>query len=240
MSSTSLYRLSGICLLIGSLLVTLGVIPIFFIGDDSTSTIAATGALLRVLGGMLIVVGLPGMYSRQAQRAGLLGLIGFLLTLFYILILGVAGDTINAFVVPFIASAAPSLLKGSLPSGLETFFFVGGLLGLVGGILLGIATLRTSVLPRWAGLPLIVGAVLSFIGNFLPPVVSTIGIVLFLIGLAWLGFGVWRYQQPGVQPGFVNTREIQLGFGCGQRINRKFGLHQREQPGHVRGLATRA
>lgn len=200
MSSTSLYRLSGICLLIGSLLVTLGVIPIFFIGDDSTSTIAATGALLRVLGGMLIVVGLPGMYSRQAQRAGLLGLIGFLLTLFYILILGVAGDTINAFVVPFIASAAPSLLKGSLPSGLETFFFVGGLLGLVGGILLGIATLRTSVLPRWAGLPLIVGAVLSFIGNFLPPVVSTIGIVLFLIGLAWLGFGVWRYQQPGVQP----------------------------------------
>jgi hypothetical protein len=200
MSSATLYRLSGISLLIGSLLAALAVIPVFFIGDDSTSTIAATAALFRVLGEMLIVVGLPGMYSRQAQRVGLLGLIGFLLTLFYILILGVAGDTINAFVVPFIASAAPSLLKGSLPSGLGNFYFVGSLFGLVGGILLGIATLRAVVLPRWAGLSLIVGAVLSFIGNFLPPAVSTIGVVLFLLGLAWLGFGVWTYRQPSVQP----------------------------------------
>jgi hypothetical protein len=190
MSSTTLSRLSGISLLLGGLLAALSTLPVFFIGDDSTSTLAATAALLRVLGGMFIVVGLPAMYSRQAKRTGLLGLVGFLATLFYILILGVAGDTINAFVVPFIASAAPSLLKGSLPSGLGNFFFVGGLLGLVGGILLGIATLRAAVLPRWAGLPLIAGAVLSFVGNFLPPVISTIGVVLFLVGLAWLGFGV--------------------------------------------------
>jgi hypothetical protein len=76
-------------LLIGGLLAALSTIPVFFTGDDSTSTIAATAALLRVLGGMLIVVGLPGMYIRQTERVGLLGLIGFLLTLFYILILGV-------------------------------------------------------------------------------------------------------------------------------------------------------
>lgn len=200
MSSATLYRLSGISLFIGSLLAALAVIPVFFIGDDSTSTIAAMAALLRVLGGMLIVAGLPGMYSRQAQRAGLLGLIGFLSTLFYILILGVAGDTINAFVVPFIASAAPALLKGSLPQGLTNFFLVGGLLGLVGGMLLGIATLRAAVLPRWAGLPLIAGAVLSFIGNFAPPVIREIGIVLFLVGLAWLGSGVWSYRKPVIQP----------------------------------------
>lgn len=200
MSSRILYRLSGMSLLIGGLLAALGVIPVFFTGDDSTSTIAATAALLRVLGGMLIVVGLPGMYLRQAERVGLLGLVGFLGTLFYILILGVAGDTINAFIVPFIASAAPALLKGSLPSGLVNFFIVGGLLGLVGGILLGIVTLRVAVLPRWAGLPLIVGAVLSFIGNFLLPVIGTVGVVLFLVGLAWLGFGVWSYRQPAIQP----------------------------------------
>jgi hypothetical protein len=200
MSPQTLYRLSGISLLIGGLLTALATLPVLFIGDDSTSTIAATAALLRVLGGMLIVVGLPGMYLRQAERVGLLGLVGFLATLFYILILGVAGDTINAFIVPFIASAAPALLKGSLPSGLGNFFIVGGLLGLVGGILLGIVTLRAAILPRWAGLPLIVGAVLSFIGNFLPPMISTVGVVLFFVGLAWLGFGVWSYRQPVVQP----------------------------------------
>ena len=92
------YRLSGISLLLGSLLVALGVIPIFFIGDSPTSTMAAPAALLRVLGGMSTVLGLPGMYVRQAERAGFLGLIGFLLTVLYILILGVAGDTINALV----------------------------------------------------------------------------------------------------------------------------------------------
>ncbi len=199
MSSRMLYRLSGMSLLIGSLLTALGATSVFFIGDDPTSTIAATAALLRVLGGMLIVVGLPGMYIRQAERVGLLGLFGFLLTLFYILILGVAGDSINAFVMPFLASHAPALLKGSLPSGLIAFYIVGGLLGLVGGILLGIATLRANVLSRWASILLIIGAVLSFIGNFLPPIISTVGVVMFLVGLAWLGFGVWLYRQPAIQ-----------------------------------------
>ena len=200
MSSTILYRLSGMSLLIGSLLVAVGVIPIFFIGDDPGSSIAASIALLRVLGGMLIVLGLPGMYLRQAERVGLLGLVGFVLTLFYILILGVAGDTINAFVLPFLASAAPALLKGSLPSGLETFFIVGQLLAFVGGVLLGIATLRAGVFSRWASLLLIVGAVLSFIGNFLLPIIGTVGVVLFLVGLAWLGSEVLSYRQPVIQP----------------------------------------
>ena len=200
MSSTTLYRLSGMSLFIGSLLTTLGVIPIFFIGDAPGSTLAASIALLRVFGGMLIVLGLPGMYARQAQRAGLLGLIGLLLTFFYILILGVAGDTINAFVMPFLASQAPALLKGSLPSGLEAFFIAGQLLALVGGILLGIATLRAAIFSRGASLLLIVGAVLSFIGNFLLPIIATIGVVLFLFGLIWLGLGVWSYRQPVTQP----------------------------------------
>jgi len=199
MSSTTLYRLSGISLLIGGLLAALGAFPIFFIGDAPGSTIAASIALLRVLGGMLIVLGLPGMYLRQAERVGLLGLVGFLFTLFYILILGVAGDTINAFVMPFLASQAPALLKGSLPSGLIAFYIVGQLLGFVGGILLGIATLRAAVLSRWASLLLIVGAVLTFAGNFLLPTIATVGVVMFLVGLAWLGFGVWSYRQPVVQ-----------------------------------------
>ena len=178
-------------LLIRGSLVVLGVIPVFFIGDDPTSTITATAALHIVPWQMLLVVGLPGMYLRQAERVGLLGLVGFLFTLFYILILGVAGDTINALVIPFLASQAPALLKGSQPAGLEAFYIVGQLLGFVGGILLGIATLRAAVFSRWASLLLIVGAVLTFAGNFLLPTIATVGVVMFLVGLAWLGFGVW-------------------------------------------------
>jgi hypothetical protein len=195
MSSSTLFRLSSISLFIGGLLAVLGVMPIFFTGDDSTSTLAATASLLRVVGGMLIVVGLPGVYGQQAARGGIVGLIGFVLTSFYILILGVAGDTINAFILPFLATQAPALLKGSLPSGLENFFIIGQLLGLVGGILLGIATVRAAILSRWAGILLIVGAALSFAGNFVLPLLGTVGLILVLGGLAWLGVGGWTRRS---------------------------------------------
>ena len=195
MSSSMLVRLSGISLFIGGLLTALGVMPVLFTGDDATSTLAATAALFRVVGGMLIMVGLPGVYGQQATRGGVVGLIGFVFTSFYILILGVAGDTINAFVLPFLASQAPALLKGSLPSGLENFFVIGQLLGLVGGVLLGIATLRAAVFSRWAGILLLVGAALSFTGNFVLPFVSTVGLLMILGGLAWLGVGGWMRRS---------------------------------------------
>ena len=73
MSSQSLSRLSGLSLLIGGLLTAVGAAPNFFTGDDPTNPIAATIAFLRVIGALLIVLGLPGVYSQQAQRAGLLG-----------------------------------------------------------------------------------------------------------------------------------------------------------------------
>ncbi|GCE15382.1 hypothetical protein [Tengunoibacter tsumagoiensis] len=199
MSSTTLYRLSGISVLIGGLFAALAAVPVFFTGEDPASSLAATAALLRIIGDMLIVVGLPGVYSRQAQQAGLFGLIGFLFTFVYILIQGVVGDTVEAFILPFLASAAPSLVKGSPPQGLVIFFLVGGLLGVVGSVLLGVMTLRAKTVARWAGLPLIVGVVLSLTAPFLPPVVGTTGMVLFLIGLAWLGFGVWLPRQPTSQ-----------------------------------------
>ena len=200
MSSTTLYRLSGISLLIGGLFAALAVVPVFFTGEDPSSHIAATAALLRIIGDILIVVGLPGMYSRQAQRTGLLGLIGFLFTLVYILTQGVVIDTVEAFILPFLASAAPFLLKGSPPQGLVIFVLVGGLLGVVGSVSLGVTMLRATVLTRWVGLPLVVGVVLSLAAPFLPPVVGTTGTVLFLLGLAWLGFGVWSSRQPTGQP----------------------------------------
>lgn len=78
MSFAKLYRLSSVSLFIGSLLAVLGTLPMFFISDDSASSLSATVALIRVLGEVLIVVGLPGMYTRQATRAGVLGLAGFL------------------------------------------------------------------------------------------------------------------------------------------------------------------
>jgi hypothetical protein len=60
--------------------------------------------------------------------------------------------------------------------------------------------LRAKTVAHWVGLPLIVGVVLSLAAPFLPPVVGATGTVLFLLGLAWLGFGVWSSWQLTSQP----------------------------------------
>jgi hypothetical protein len=194
MSSTTLYRLSGFSLLVGSVLAVIGTI-LGLLSSDPASTITVAGAMVSLVGGTLLVLGLPGMYAIQAQRAGILGLIGTTLMLIYVLILGTFGNTFNALVLPYIATHAPALMNNP-PGGLELFFMVGGLLGAVGGILLGIAIMRAAILPRWAGLLLMVGVVLQFAGDFLQSPIANLGFLFVMIAFAWLGLGVlWLKQQ---------------------------------------------
>jgi hypothetical protein len=187
MSSTTLYRLSGISLLIGSVLAIIGGVLGIFSGNPA-STIAIAGSLIQFVGATLGILGLPGMYARQAQRAGILGLIGTTLMIFYILILGTFGSALNAVVLPFIATHAPAIAQ-SEPPGLNLFFTIGGLLGAVGGISLGIATIRASVLPRFAGV-LLMGSVLQVAGDFFQSPIANLGFVLVMIGFAWLGIAL--------------------------------------------------
>ncbi|GHO82076.1 hypothetical protein [Dictyobacter formicarum] len=73
MSSTTLYRLSGLSLLIGSVLVILGIVPGFFIGDQNpASTISVVTAIIRLVGAMLAALGLPGVYAASHKKAGVL------------------------------------------------------------------------------------------------------------------------------------------------------------------------
>ncbi len=73
-----------------------------------------------------------------------------------IFLLGAFGSALNVLIIPFIATHTPALAKTEPPA-LGIFFMVESLLEVVGGILLGIATMRASILPRWAGLLLMVG-----------------------------------------------------------------------------------
>jgi hypothetical protein len=203
MSSTTLYRLSGISLLIGSLLVILGDIPGFFIGNDQTSIISTTSALIRLIGAMLIALGLPGMYARFATRASVMGLIGFTCTFFFVLV-GMAEEVILAFVFPFLA-AHGLLGSGRPPLGLLIFYSVGDLLMLVGSILLGLAIIRAAVLPRWVGAALMVGGILYAVGSVLRLPIGDVGLIIFAAGLAWLAVGMWSKQQAAVEASLPQT-----------------------------------
>jgi hypothetical protein len=193
MSSTTLYRLSGISVLIGSLLLIIGDIPGFFSGNDQASTIFTISSLVRLIGAMLIALGLPGMYARFAERTGVLGLIGFTCTFFFILV-GMASETIVAFIFPVLV--AHGLLNGGPPPlGLLIISLADALLALVGGTLLGIAIIRAAVLSRWVGVALIVGGLLFALGSVLELPIDQVGLIIFAASLAWLAMGM-RSKQP--------------------------------------------
>jgi hypothetical protein len=129
---------------------------------------------------MLLVLGLVGLYARQSQAAGLLGLLGFLAAFAgTILLAGFFWS--SAFIAPALANAAPTLLNAGPPPGLTPTFSTFA----IGWILFGVASLRTRVYPRVAVIVLIIGAALTF----LP--IPLVGVV-FDVGVAWLGFSLFR------------------------------------------------
>jgi len=152
------------------------------------------GSFFLLVGSMLLMLALPGMYARQAETAGGLGLVGHVLL--------AVGN------VALIGFAAAPLFNPSV-TGVDTEeTVVGGLLLLalpLGVVLTGVATLRAAVYPRWSGILLLaagVGFLLSFFGpEGAPPIVGTIvglswGASLAL-ALAWIGVSLWRSADQG-------------------------------------------
>jgi hypothetical protein len=154
--------------------------------------------VLILIAYLLSLVGLVGLYARQAEKAGILGLIAFLLT-FLCIAPRFAWNWIEAFIWPILAQAAPRLLDHPelAPPALNVFGtvdFSSVLLLSVGVLLFGIASLRARVLPRWAAVLVIVGAVLDlvsiFVGVDFPFAAAVSG-----PGLAWMGYAVWSHKQ---------------------------------------------
>ena len=162
MSFTTLYRFSGVVLLIGGVLAIAG--QLLLITADPGTPFWIPGSWLALAGTLLVVLGLPGLYFKQADRAGLLGLIGFVLSFVGFLFL-VGIQTFDAFVSPTLASsvATKSLADTEAIPPLLVFELLCGLLLIVGPLLFGIATIRAGAFQRWAATILIVGSVASFI-----------------------------------------------------------------------------
>jgi hypothetical protein len=142
-------------------------------------------------------VGWPGLYLRQADTAGRLGLLSFVLSFVALLVLGIGFGTIDTFVSQVLAG------EGSMPA-LLGFELFGGLLLVVGPLLLGIATLRARVFPRWVAILLIVGSIATFVTVILHNWNEVSAAILFL-AIACFGFVLWsgRYGTDfvlSVQP----------------------------------------
>jgi hypothetical protein len=223
MSSATLYRWSGIVLLIGSLIGVIGTIldtiafPDHNLTAQQTLSMAFTiDVTLFLVWSLLLTLGLPGLYLRQAARSGKLGFVGFVLFLLGLLMGGVAFGTVQATIFPYLAQSAPKLLPsgGAGPdSGFVLWILAPLLLLGIGAILLGIGTRRAHIFPGWTGLLLIISGVLSFLSlPALPPpfgtIIDFVGNVTLFVAFAWCGYQLMTQKSETVEAVTRSAAEI--------------------------------
>jgi hypothetical protein len=184
--------LAGLAGLVSGLALVLLELAFFLaFGDQPERVAAATGAWLillemSLLAAFLSLLALAGLYARQAEQSGGLGLAGF--------VLAALGTALNigflwagTYVVPALTSAAPEFLDqvASEPPGIVAAGFISThLLFAVGWIVFGFASLRAKVLPAPATWLMMAGALLALV---LAIAGAPLGEVVFGLGLAWLG-----------------------------------------------------
>jgi hypothetical protein len=164
------YLLSGIINLFASQS------PVFVSFSDYLIDILYGVGLLSTLGAI------AGLHYLQRERYGRTGAAGSLMTLV-------------GFALLLVATAATLLAGGDA---LAVVFRIGALTASVGLVLLGSATLRARVLPRWCGVLLIAGSPLPVVFDIATGVVGGIllGIVWALVGYALLSNTGASARQP--------------------------------------------
>ena len=180
MTPTGLMRWAGLAAVLSAVSSVLGDLLRLFVDVESSETATTTPYalvfLLYLLGAVLLLLGLLGLYSSQSEAAGVLGLVGFLAAFLGTALL-VGALWFELFITPSLAARAPGLAEAEL--GLAGFILV-FLLGVVGWLLFGVATLRARIYPRWAAVLLMVGGVVAFVP------IPLAGII-FSVAIAWLG-----------------------------------------------------
>jgi hypothetical protein len=182
----------GVALVVSMLLAWL-VVPYERLGltDSYLTSSYSISSGLRLLGLVLLLWGLIGIYGPQSRAAGTFGLWAFVVAFFGTAL--VAGNVwAEVFVYPTLAQVAPNVMSGSvtdfpsyLSAGLTLSFPLFG----IGLILFGVATFRAGVYPRWASVLLIVSIPVTM---FLDPMAGTFqesfGQMLWGIAVAALGW----------------------------------------------------
>jgi hypothetical protein len=213
LTPSALIRASGVATIVGGILFAL--FPLLHPDHTAagyTSWIWVPAHMAPNVGAILVLFGLVGLLARQLERAGLFGVIAFVVA-FIGTASFVMGAMIEAFIIPFMGLQTPDVVDGPPPPGIGEAFMVITTLFAVGYLVLGIATYRAAVLPRNVGLLLIVGALANVVLPKLGAIdlsldaLWVVGFVLFGASVAWLGHALWSgtpnrigARQPRVIP----------------------------------------
>jgi hypothetical protein len=150
--------------------------------------------------------GIAGLYARQVEETGWLGLAGYLLlTIFYAVQMCYAFT--EPVILPLLTSVAPTFVESVMgmasgaggPMDLGAFATIYSLLSLVyllGLLLFGIALFRARILPRGAaGLLACSGPLAIILVVLLPHQLERLAAVPMGFALAWLGYALWSERR---------------------------------------------
>jgi hypothetical protein len=208
--TSTFFRLSGFALLLA--------LPIQMVGwlmhpsseqlADLLTPMQGPAHLVQFVSWFLIVLGLPGLYAWQSERAGRLGVAGFVASML--------SGVVLIYIVLY--EAVPAVLLAQDPNTAQ-LVAMGGPLAHGAGVLnnlavltllaypvFGLATLRAGVLPRAVGWLQIVCVPVGFIPIMLipddvlvtlPSPIQPIAILYFLLAVAYArgGYALWSGER---------------------------------------------
>ncbi len=146
--------------------------------------------------------GITGLYARQVEKTGWLGLAGYiLLTLFYAV--QMCYSFAEPVILPLLVSQSPDFVSsvlgmasgagGPMPLGaFAVIYQIVSLLYLLGLLLFGIAIFRARILPRGAAVLLAISGPLALImGALAPHQIARLAAMPMGFALAWLGLALF-------------------------------------------------
>ncbi|HEX8231113.1 MAG TPA: hypothetical protein VF826_17635 [Chloroflexia bacterium] len=220
MNTRNLIRWAGISAIVaGIFYVIVGLLHPLETLSTVTTTQWEIVHVLAVALSFFGLLGITGIYARQAKEAGWLGLAGYLLLCLWLVLL-VPFTFTEVFILPRLVTESPAFVEsflgmfnrhpGEMDLGaIKTLWNLDGVAYMLGGLLFGIATFRAGILSRWAGGLLAVGTALAPVAELLPLEYKAFVAVPVGLALAWLGYALWserREHAAQLVPGKVNPQ----------------------------------
>jgi hypothetical protein len=161
---------------------------------------------LKTVMSLFGLFGIAGLYARQVEETGWLGLAGYLLiSIFYAV--QMCFSFVEPLILPLLTTVAPTFVESVLgmASGaggpmnlgaLATVYSLVSVLYLLGLLLFGIAMFRARILSRWAaGLLAFSGPLAIIMVTLLPHQLERLAAMPMGLALAWLGYALWSERQ---------------------------------------------
>lgn len=218
-TTATLIRLAGVSAVLAGLCFI--VVGLFHPVNVPAAVTTATWANVHIVAmamGLFGMIGMTGLYARQAERIGWMGLAGYgLFSLWLALVMSFC--LVEAYILPGLATESPAFVAGFLGmfSGAASAVDLGampllwklsGAMFILGPLLFGIATFRARILPRGAAALQAVAALLVPLGAFLPPEHEPLVMIPVGLALAWLGFALFSERQQSAPEGQVDQRMV--------------------------------